>query len=217
MVPGKVITDDDYAAIVQHVSRGCGFSGLGSGVEGRLVSEAGHARSVLQTAVLALLGECGLRVGEVVGLRVSDVWGSTEVMSAVVVRADVAKYGRSRLVPLCGGAFQVLRVFGRLRCAGHDVEPDGQWFVGGGCARGVSVRTVQRWTASWGIEAIGRSVHPHAFRHFCINRLRRVCDIVTVAEIAGHRSIKTTQAYTHVGGQDMRAAMEAAGSVGGGA
>lgn len=212
MVPGKVITDLDYAAITAHVTGGFSLGNLGGLVEGSSESLRMRERTALRACVLGFLGECGLRVGEIIGLKVSDVWGSTDALSALVIRGAVAKYGKARLVPLCGGAFQVARVFGYFRSADGDCGPEAQWFTSGAGAGGVAARTIQRWTASWGLQAIGRPVHPHAFRHYCINRLRRVCDIVTVAEIAGHRSIKTTQAYTHVGGQDMRAAMEAAGT-----
>lgn len=215
--PGKGIADLEYERIVSWVTGQRGYDGLEGLLEGEAASRKVRERCALWSCALAFLGECGLRVGELIGLKGDDVWETEKPKSALVVRAAVAKYGKARLIPLLGPAWKAANVYGGLRSACVDRPAEDPWFGCGPPWRAITARTVQRWTEAWGRQALARAVHPHAFRHFCLNRLRRVSDIVTVAEIAGHRSIRTTQGYTAVGAQDMRAAMEKASEFGGGA
>ena len=66
-------------------------------------------------------------------------------------------------------------------------------------------RMVSERAAKAGIE---KRVHPHLLRHTYLTRLYgREKNLRLVQEIAGHASIATTQIYTHISGEDIRAAM----------
>lgn len=74
----------------------------------------------------------------------------------------------------------------------------------------VSTRTLQRLVARLGREVLGRSLWPHVLRHTYATRMMRVCELRVVQELLGHRSVKSTQVYTHVSSEDL---VEAAGKV----
>lgn len=74
-------------------------------------------------------------------------------------------------------------------------------------------RTVQRWIRRLTFLAFGRHVHPHVLRHTFATRLRPHADLRTIQELLGHKSLTSTQIYTHVTTDDMAAAVNARAGV----
>jgi integrase/recombinase XerD len=71
-------------------------------------------------------------------------------------------------------------------------SPDGRLF-------GFSVRTAQNIVAEAGLAALGRRVHPHELRHsWATDALAKDVDLRYIQFHLGHKSIATTQIYTHV-------------------
>ena len=154
-------------------------------------------------ALLELAYSSGLRLSELVGVDVGD-WDST----AGLVRVR-GKGRRERVVPVGGAAAQALARYlahpGRARAALAGVGSP--VFVN---ARGerLSGRTVQRVVRRRLAEAAGALVvTPHALRHsFATHLLDRGADLRAIQELLGHRSLATTQIYTHVSRARLRAA-----------
>ena len=142
-------------------------------------------------ALLELAYSSGLRLSELVGLNRGDVDRGSGL---VRVRG---KGRRERVVPVGDGALRVLEGYlaGRPRLARGD-EPV---FTGRAGAR-LSGRTVQRVVRRRlaGV-ARGLGVTPHALRHsFASHMLDQGADLRAIQEMLGHRSLATTQVYTHV-------------------
>ena len=165
-----------------------------------------RARRLRARALLELLYAAGLRIGEAVGLDREDL--STD---GGFVRV-IGKGDRERLVPVGDVALDWL---GRwmtearpaLLARGH-VAPQrgGPLFVGD---RGRRLARQQAWAAVKRAAAsagLGDRVSPHTLRHsFATHLLEGGADLRIVQELLGHASISTTQLYTHLTGERIRA------------
>jgi integrase/recombinase XerC len=162
-------------------------------------------------ALLELLYASGLRVGELVSLDWPDL-----DLSARVLRV-VGKGGRERMVPF---GRQAAAALGRWLDAWDGVRagapagalpPAGARGRRGGDPGGEPVflnyrgdrlsdrsvrRVIDRAVAA---AAVAAGVHPHTLRHtFATHLLEGGADLRAIQELLGHRSLATTQRYTHV-------------------
>jgi integrase/recombinase XerC len=165
------------------------------------------ARSSRDRAVLELLYGSGLRVAELCGLNLADV-----DVDAKTVRV-VGKARKERQVPVSEPARRALTVYldgGRPRLlARRPATPDPEALLinqRGARLRPRSVRhLLARYTRSDG----PRPVAPHALRHsFATHLLDGGADLRSVQELLGHESLGTTQIYTHVSDERLRAVYE---------
>lgn len=142
-------------------------------------------------ALMELLYSSGLRIEELCQLNVDDIdfWGG-------MVRV-FGKGGRERLVPLGETAQKAARAYlesrpaALRRAAPMFLSPKGTRL-----SDRVARSIVQKWVQQ---AALHQKISPHSFRHsFATHLLDRGCDLRTVQEMLGHKSIVTTQIYTHV-------------------
>ena len=150
-------------------------------------------------AVLELLYGSGLRVGELCGLDVESV---ERASSSVVVWG---KGGRQRRVPATPPALEAVRGWlarGRAAMAGDDA---GTAMFVNRRGRRLTPRDVRRLLD----RRSPNPTHPHALRHtFATHLLDGGADLRTVQELLGHADLATTQIYTHVSVQQLRAVHE---------
>ncbi|MGI9647348.1 MAG: tyrosine-type recombinase/integrase [Acidimicrobiia bacterium] len=147
-------------------------------------------------AVLELLYGCGLRVGEVAGLTCRDVEGRS------FIRVE-GKGGKQRDVPVGEPARRALAAYladGRGRLAGPG-SGDELWFgVRGGA---LDARGLRR------IVSARLGTFPHALRHsFATHLLEGGADLRAVQELLGHNELATTQIYTAVTKDHLKATYE---------
>jgi integrase/recombinase XerC len=142
-------------------------------------------------ALLELGYSSGLRLAELVGLNRGDL-----DRGAALVRVR-GKGRRERLVPVGEGALRALERY--LARRPRPARADEPVFLGPAGAR-LSGRTVQRVVRRRLVDvARGLGVTPHALRHsFASHMLDRGADLRAIQEMLGHRSLATTQVYTHV-------------------
>jgi integrase/recombinase XerC len=155
---------------------------------------AGDPAAVRDRALLELAYSCGLRLSELVGVNRGDL-----DRGAHVVRVR-GKGRRERLVPVGDTALAALdRYLDATRDARSASARDGDPVFLGRRGR-LSGRTVQRVVRRRLAEAAsGLGVTPHALRHsFATHLLDRGADLRAIQELLGHRSLSTTQVYTHV-------------------
>jgi integrase/recombinase XerC len=145
---------------------------------------------VRDDAVLELLYGSGIRVSELCGLRPSDV---------DLERATITVWGKGskqRQVPITPAAVSALRSVAFV---------DDCVFVN---ARGkrLTPRDVRRIVD----RRSSAPTHPHALRHtFATHLLDGGADLRAVQELLGHADLSTTQHYTHVSKERLRAVYEA--------
>lgn len=148
-------------------------------------------------ALLALMLDTGLRVGEVVQLRVGDV-----DLDKKLVRI-LGKGGKQRARFLPSEARDLLSktVAGRSGDAPVFISQVGQPL----CDRQVR-RILTHWAALAGIT---RPVHPHLLRHtFATSLLKQTGNLRLVQLALDHESPRTTAVYAHVADEDLQAAIE---------
>ncbi len=146
-------------------------------------------------AMLETLYASGLRVSELVELRMSEI-----DLAAGVVRV-VGKGGKERLVPLGDSAVSTVTAY--LREARAELlagDHSDALFVtrrGGPMTRQAFWQLIKRYAVRAGI-APG-SLSPHTLRHaFATHLLNHGADLRSVQMLLGHADLSTTQIYTHV-------------------
>lgn len=165
-----------------------------------------HAqRNVL---IVLLLLDAGLRVGELVQLKVSDVWFKLAPIYTLELRPETTKTKTSRMIPLSDRTRQATIKYAESRhhwvfnTAGTSLFP-----FGTGC-RPISTRQVERIVRTAGRAALGKRVHPHMLRHTFATRLMQKTNIRVVQALLGHKSLQSTQIYTHPNDQDLKKAID---------
>ncbi len=164
------------------------------------------ARGLRDAAMVELLYATGIRVSELVGLKLESI--NLEIGYAVIM----GKRSKERLVPLGRDA---------ARCVGRYIEQARPRLLGGR-ANGARTSEVLFVTtrggpltrqAFWknlkrlGLEAgIGRDrLSPHVIRHsFATHLLEHGADLRSVQKMLGHADISTTQIYTHLNRERLR-------------
>lgn len=190
------------------------------------------ARSWRDRFLLVLLWFCGVRVGEALGLRRSDLHlvPAVAALGCAVPGPHVHVVGRDnpnraraksggRAVPVRA---EVLACYDRY-LAERDACP-----AAGGCdfvlvtlrhqpsGQAMSTDTVRKWLAALSARAgLDRAVTPHMFRHATATELlARGASIDVVKELLGHASIRSTEVYLHPDADAQRAAVDRLGPLG---
>ncbi len=163
--------------------------------------DLGSSRGKRDAAMIHLMYASGLRVSELCSLRLRDVDTKAGVVSAL------GKGGKRRLVPIGEVALAHVGVYlDEVRprtAAAHEtalfVSPHG-----GGFTRQGFWKLLKRYAAGVGI---ARQVSPHVLRHsFATHLLRGGADLRAVQAMLGHADLGTTEIYTRVAQDHVRAA-----------
>jgi integrase/recombinase XerD len=150
----------------------------------------GRNRTLLRTTYA-----CGLRAGEVVRLRVTDIDSQR-----MVVVVHQGKGQKDRLVPLSPVLLQELRAYWRQH------RPADWLFPGQGTSGHLHLAGVQRMLARVVRRlSFAKRVSLHTLRHsYATHLLEAGVDVVTLQRLLGHRHLETTSRYLHVSTQHLR-------------
>jgi integrase/recombinase XerD len=151
-------------------------------------------------ALLETLYATGCRASEVVSLKLADVY-----LDAAFCRC-IGKGSKQRVVPLGRPAIAALREYlaekpAKLKSFGSQGEPppDSHMFTS---KSGRPLTRIHLWSLVKKYckrAGLPHTVSPHTMRHsFATHMLSGGADLRTVQELLGHASIQTTQHYTHV-------------------
>ena len=162
-----------------------------------------RTRGLRDRAMLSLMYASGLRVSELLGLKLRDVDLARGVLAAY------GKGGKRRLVPIGEVALQHLEAHLAAQPAARRLAAEGWVFhrpSGKPWTRQMVWKLVSQHARSAGIP--GR-VHPHRLRHsFATHLLAGGADLRSVQTLLGHSDIVTTEIYTHVSPATLRAEYE---------
>jgi len=154
-------------------------------------------------AMLEVLYSCGLRVTELVGLRISNIY-RTEGFVRIIGKGD-----KERLVPVSQKALKEIDFYMPDRNS-IVIQPGNEDYLflnrRGRILTRVMVFTVIKDLAK--AAGIKKNVSPHTFRHsFATHLVDGGADLRAVQEMLGHESIITTEIYTHLDREYLRDAI----------
>ncbi|MEI8225128.1 MAG: site-specific tyrosine recombinase/integron integrase [Bacteroidota bacterium] len=144
-------------------------------------------------AIIETLYGCGLRVSELVNLRLTDIhYGE----GFVVV---TGKGNKQRLVPVNGKALKEMDIYKKDRDRLPVIHDQNILFLnrrGARLTRAMIFTIIKDLAAKAGIR---KNISPHTFRHsFATHMIEAGADLRAVQEMLGHESILTTEIYTHI-------------------
>jgi integrase/recombinase XerD len=152
-------------------------------------------------AILETLYGCGLRVSELINLKISDLHFKEGIISVT------GKGNKQRLVPIGGSAEKQILIYkDQVRIHQHiDKKSEDILFLN---RRGKKMsRQMVFIIIKILVEKIGlkKTISPHTFRHsFATHLVQNGADLRAVQELLGHVSITTTEIYTHLNREDLR-------------
>lgn len=159
-------------------------------------ADASDPISARDRALLEFLYGTGARVGEAAGLTLSRI--DLPAREARVI----GKGDKERVLPLGTACLEAMTTYlgvrDQLRSKHRPPHPDAVFLGRFGTA--LTARQIQNLVRQRGVLGAGRGdLHPHALRHSCATHLLDAgADLRSIQELLGHRSLSTTQRYTHV-------------------
>lgn len=145
-------------------------------------------------AIVEVMYSCGLRVSEVVSLRISNLFLQEEYIMVE------GKGSKQRLVPISEMAITLIRDYLAVR-GDVNVKSDAEDILflnrrGSGMSRVMIFYIVKDLCEQCGIH---KNISPHSLRHsFATHMLEGGANIRAIQQLLGHESISTTEIYVHI-------------------
>ena len=152
-------------------------------------------------AMLETLYSCGLRVSELVGLKITNLF-----FEQGFIKVE-GKAGKERLVPVSGRAVEEINIYlsGYRKTLNVNKDSENILFLN---RRGRQLSRVMIFTIIKNLAEkveLGKKISPHTFRHsFATHLINGGADLRAVQEMLGHESILTTEIYTHLDSDYLR-------------
>src|SRR6478609_1579435 len=162
--------------------------------------EGGRNKAILET-----LYSCGLRVSEVVNLKLSQLY-----LDVGFIRV-IGKGNKERLVPIGSSAIKYITIYANT-IRNHQTIQMGEEDILFLNRRGKRLTRVMIFLIIKDLvkkAGIKKSISPHSFRHsFATHLVEGGADLRAVQEMLGHESITTTEIYTHLDREFLRNTLE---------
>ena len=154
--------------------------------------DLGKSEGERNRAMLETLYGCGLRVSELINLKLSDLYFEEDFIKVT------GKGAKERIVPITKMAITWVNNWQAVRQQLADAD-ETALFVSKLGSR-ISHRSIQLRMKKWAQQQqLSARVHPHKLRHsFATHMLEGSGDLRAVQEMLGHADLSTTQVYTHL-------------------
>lgn len=151
-------------------------------------------KNIKHKTILSIIYSCGLRIGEVINLRIEDI--DSERM---VLQIKQGKGAKDRVVPLAQNVLVLLRkYYSEYKPIIYLFNGDDNLQYSPTSIRNVLKRVVYK-------TYIRKNVTPHTLRHsYATHLLEQGIDLRYIQVILGHSSVKTTEIYTHVSTKNLQ-------------
>ncbi len=154
-------------------------------------------------AIIETLFSCGLRVSELVNLKMSQIYEEEKFVRVL------GKGNKERLVPISGKALEEINLWYMDRNL-MNIKPGEEDYVflnrrGAHLTRTMILIMIKRTAVDAGIK---KTISPHTLRHsFATALLKGGADLRVIQALLGHEDIGTTEIYTHLETSDLREAI----------
>lgn len=155
--------------------------------------------------MLETLYSCGLRVSELVGLRLSDLFFEEGFIRVI------GKGSKHRFVPIDPNTVELITLYNDSIRVHMTVKKDSSDILflnrrGGQLTRAMIFTIIKRLAVEINLQ---KNISPHTFRHsFATHLLENGADIRAIQLMLGHESITTTEIYTHITTDRLRTVLE---------
>lgn len=144
--------------------------------------------SVRNKLIVYLLLYTGVRVSELVGIKIVDIDFLTSQL------AVIGKGGKRRGIGLRQDVFQLVRDYMKEERSGSNFSHSDYLLVSQRAEK-MHRDAIRDWLAKISKE-LGFKLHPHLFRHtFCTRLLKKGVDLTTVSKLAGHSTVNMTAKF----------------------
>jgi len=156
-------------------------------IDGEFIkTQLSKIENIKHKALLTITYSVGLRVSEVVNLKIEDI-----DPKRMIIHIKNAKGRKDRIVPLSQKVLELLRNYFT------QYKPK-EYLFNGQTSLKYSPNSCNKIVKKY----LGENYHIHQLRHSCFtNMLESGVDIRIIQKIAGHSNVKTTEIYTHVSNQ----------------
>ena len=157
--------------------------------------DASKPEGIRNKAIIEVLYGCGLRVSELINLKISNLFIQEEYLKVI------GKGNKERIMPVGSVALKFIRIYLEEVRVHIDIRNGFEDYVflsrlGSALSRVAVFNIVKDLAARAGIN---KSISPHTFRHsFATHLIEGGADLRAVQEMLGHSSITTTEIYTHI-------------------
>ena len=146
-------------------------------------------------AIIEVLYGCGLRVSELISLKISDLFFDEGFIKVT------GKGNKQRFVPIGSLTIKFIDIYRNEIRVHQVIKPNAQDTLflnrrGNELTRSMIFHIVKELTEKAGIQ---KNISPHTFRHsFATHLLENGADLRAIQQMLGHESITTTEIYTHL-------------------
>ena len=146
-----------------------------------------------EKVIVELLYGCGLRVSELVNLKISDIDLSGKYLRCI------GKGSKERIVPIGSMALKAIKNYDKEReFILQKNKRNTKNLLVTDCGKNITRQDVYTFIHNLGAK-IHKSISPHTLRHsFATHLLENGADLRVVQELLGHSDVSTTQLYTHI-------------------
>lgn len=152
-------------------------------------------------AIIEVLYGCGLRVSELISLKISDIYNKDEFIKVI------GKGNKERLIPIGKGILKSIHLYieGERNIQNINKKNTDVLFInkrGTGLSRQMIYIIIRELAQKSGIK---KKIGPHTLRHsFATHLIEGGADLRAIQQMLGHSSIGTTEIYTHISDQYLR-------------
>ncbi|MCK9613006.1 MAG: site-specific tyrosine recombinase XerD [Bacteroidales bacterium] len=154
-----------------------------------------HPQGERNKAILETLYGCGLRVSELINLKISDVYFNEGFVRII------GKGNKERLSPIGNSAMKQISIYLKQVRVHQEIKKGSADIIflnrrGGKMSRQMIFFIIKELAEKSGLK---KKIGPHTFRHsFATHLIERGADLRAVQDMLGHESITTTEIYTHL-------------------